>query len=74
VGNRVVRSPGSREDLSCCGQCRMVCFTVCAGNPQGHWGIIPGTFTLASQALRPITSVLSRYRAVAVALSSSLYN
>ncbi len=72
-GNCRVRSSGIKDALSCSGQCRMTCLTVCEGCPQGHLGSIPGTPLPASQALSPMTSVRSRNRAVAVALLRPSY-
>ena len=72
-GNCSVWSSGIREDLSCLGQCRMMCLTVCEGCPHGHPGSIPGTRAAASQALSPMTSERSRNRAVAVAFSRPSY-
>jgi hypothetical protein len=48
--------------------------TVCACHPQGQVGVISGTWTAASQAFRPITSVRIRNSAVASAFDKPTYS
>jgi hypothetical protein len=56
-----------RSSLSCLGQCSKTWRTVCACHPQGHNAVVSGTWTSASQALRPMISVRIRKSAVASA-------
>jgi hypothetical protein len=64
----------TRPTLSCLGQCNRTCRTVCACQPHGQCGVISGTWTDASQAFRPITSVRIRKRAVASAFERPAYS
>ena len=53
-----------RSSLLCRGHCSITCCTVCTSHPHGHAGVTSGTYTDASQAFRPMTSVRNRKRAI----------